>query len=472
MLISRKNNGKIYKRADNNRSNHFLFRRFVNFVLVSVLLFGAILTAKQKQAHAVCICCGFCSMSDMALTTELLETLNEIWEPILKDDVSYIINNEYHYLNQNLFGKYLTAFAELTEYLSAYGLYQVEIMGSFFDARNQVETSRLLFKLQAEAHRDYQPSDDFCWIGTNVRSLAASENLSRLNMLAMSKIAIDRQLGKKNMSSAYDASGDKTSRWRQFVNTFCDEKDNGWNGPGTGLESACDHDGSGTEAVFGAEDRSRINIDIDYTRLIDVKRTLEVDFSNDELTDDESAVIAMSSNLYGNRVPARTIDYNKMKNSSAARSLYLDQRAVIAKRGVAQNSFNAIVAMKSAGSSDATNEAKTASYMGAILKDIMPDGTSDDDIFEILGKNPSYYAQLEILSKKIYQNPKFFARLYDTPANIERKSVAMKAIELMVDRALFESELRQEMLLSVMLSSQLDRNFRQINKRMTGDGQK
>ncbi|MFP4098408.1 MAG: hypothetical protein ACLFU1_06450 [Alphaproteobacteria bacterium] len=68
----------------------------------------------------------------------------------------------------------------------------------------------------------------------------------------------------------------------------------------------------------------------------------------------------------------------------------------------------------------------------------------------------------------MYESPRFFARLYDTPANIQRKSVAMKAIELMLDRALFESELRQEMLLSVMLSTSLDGNFRHINKKNDG----
>ncbi len=409
----------------------------------------------------------------MVLSAILLKILNIIWEAILEDDIIYIINNEYEFLNEDFFEEfYVKALAELTEYLSAYGLYQVEMVGSFFDARNQVEATRLLFRLQAEAHKDYQVSGDFCWIGTNTRSLASSESRSRLNMLAMAKIAMDRQLGKKNVSSSYDSSGDKTARWHQFVDTFCDEKDNGWDGPGTGLERACDHDGAGGTAIFGATDRSRVNTDIDYTMLIDVPRTLDVNFTNTGVTDDEQSVLAMSSNLYGNMVPARTVRYNAMKEYSAAHSLYLDQRAVIAKRGVAQNSFNAIVSMKSAGTSDAVAGARTARYMGAIFKELMPAGTTDDDIFGILGENPSYYAQLEALSKKIYQNPEFFAKLYDTPANVARKSVAMKAIELMLDRALFESELRQEMLLSVMLSSQLDQNFRRVNKIMTGGGKK
>ncbi len=470
MLFWGRQKKETAKKAEQSRSRR-PFRRVIAIMLVGTLLFGSVLVTKPKPSEAFfCWCLGLCSPPDMLITAVLLKILNVIWEPILEDDITYIINLEYEFLNEDFFEDfYIKALAELTEYLSAYGLYQVEMVGSFFDAKNQVETSRLIFKLQTEAHKDYHVSDDFCWIGTNARSLAASESRSRLNMLALAKIALDRQLGKQGTSSAQADVGDKTGRWHQFVNTFCDKKDNGWDGPGTGLERACDHDGSGAGMMFGATDRSRINSDIDYTRMIEVPRTINVNFANMTTpTPDEKSILAMSSNLYGNMIPSRTIGYDRMKSYSAARSLYMDQRTIIARRGVAQNSFNAIVAMKSAGTSNATVGARTASYMASILKELMPGGTTDDEIFGILGENPSYYAQLEVLSKKIYQNPKFFAKLYDTPANVARKSVAMKAIELMLDRALFESELRQEMLLSVMLSSELDQNFRRVNKDMSG----
>src|SRR5690606_22986449 len=94
------------------------------------------------------------------------------------------------------------------------------------------------------------------------------------------------------------------------------------------------------------------------------------------------------------------------------------------------------------------------------------DGTNEDEIFELIGEQPSYYAQLEILTKKIYQNPDFYANLYDKPANVERKSTALKAIDLMLDRAMYESQLRREMVLSVLLSSRLRKYFRDVNQEM------
>ena len=89
---------------------------------------------------------------------------------------------------------------------------------------------------------------------------------------------------------------------------------------------------------------------------------------------------------------------------------------------------------------------------------------------EYLGEQPSYYAQLEVLAKKIYQNPDFFAGLYDSPANVARKGVAMKAIELMLDRAIYESQIRQEMLTSVLFSAKLRPAIREVNRDLAGSG--
>ena len=71
----------------------------------------------------------------------------------------------------------------------------------------------------------------------------------------------------------------------------------------------------------------------------------------------------------------------------------------------------------------------------------------------MLGENPSYYAQLEILAKRILQSPTFYANLYDKPENVKRISASLKAIELMIDRAIYESRLRQEAITSVLVTA-------------------
>ncbi len=135
----------------------------------------------------------------------------------------------------------------------------------------------------------------------------------------------------------------------------------------------------------------------------------------------------------------------------------MDARAVLAKRSVAENSFNAITSMKASGT-DASRE-----YLEVVLEELgaSKDGKTTYNVSEINrllgidaeGKKiaPSYYAQMEILTKKIYQNPDFYTNLYDKPANVDRKHVAMQAIGLMQKFDLYKSYLRTEANISVLL---------------------
>lgn len=491
------------------------FKKATNVVLAATLVFalsGSVLISPQKQVDAfvgpLCldINCGRigCTPFDPFVATELLMELwqdgdgvpgDGFFDELLEGDYENHLNSEENWIVNDFFDRFLfEGLAELTEYLSANAMFQMQMIGAIFDAKNQLETQRLFFKLQAEAHKDYHPSEGMCAFGTGIKSLAASESLGKLNMLALSRRSIARQLGAKGSLSAGDAGADKKGRWDQFVTTYCNPRDNGWVGRITGLEQACDRDGvEGGSTLSGAEEPSRMNRDIDYTRLIDSPRTLNISFSDDTLTNpdplpalpptlpaslpaqenrhDEEDVLALAANLYGHENLTRRISFNQL-GSSIPRERYYELRTIVAKRAVAENSFNAIVGMKSAGTAGMLGSAgpETGAYLAAIIRDLMPAATTsaeiqaqEQEIMALIGENPSQYAQLEILSKLIYENPKFFADLYDKPANVSRKSVAMKAIELMVDRALFESELRQEMLMSVMLASKLTERQKSVN---------
>lgn len=471
------------------KMRHIFTKRVKALALLSffiVLLSGSVLTTDSKKADALCSSCILCLPIDAPLTVWVLNLLeDEFWQPLIEGNIEDHIFSELNWIVDDFFRDFwLPGLAELTEYLTVNSMHQMYVVGTFFDAKNQIETSRLFFKLQAEAHKDYHPSDDFCYFGTNVRSLAASEARANLNLLALNEKALQRQLAYVASSSAEYATQDKGARWNQFVTTYCDPRDNFWTQAGTGLDLACDRDGPGGNAAAGATDRARVNRDIDYTATIDEPRTLEFDFSDTHSTsnpmpDDEQDVIAMSANLYANNVPTRELSIADVEKSPDARRLYMNLRSVIAKRNVAIHSFNKIVSLKSSGTngtSGATQQPDVGRFTASVIRELMPDtanATQEDqlaqEIYELIGRNPSYYAQMEVLTKKIYQNPKFFANLYDKPANVARKKVAMKALELMLDRELLESELRQEMLLSVMLSGKLTENFREIDRNLVVD---
>lgn len=409
-----------------------------------------------RPALAFCCVCFDCDPAE-----EIIEEFHEEQEEEIIEHISEEFNDHREWLAETFFeDNLLPAMMRFTAQMSAVAMHQVMSIGMFLDAKQQLETQRLFQELQAQAHKDYQPSEDFCWFGTNVRSLAGSEQRGHINAMALNQRSLDRQLSNRGTVGAESSDDDKRSRWMNFAENYCDPRDNNWEEgkPNSGLRLAC----LGSIADKG----KRVNIDIDYTRLLEEPRTLDVNFADTGPTNAETDVIALGNNLYGHNPLPRSINPTQLGFSEHSH-LYLALRSIAAKRSVAENSYNAIVGLKSAGSSaEADGEApRTHEFLAAVMVELgMPEG----EIFDIIGENPSYYAQLEILAKRIYQNPDFYANLYDKPANVARKGVALQAIELMLDRAIYESQLRQEMAMSVLLSSKLRGSFREINAKLPG----
>jgi hypothetical protein len=356
----------------------------------------------------------------------------------------------------------LPAMMAMTEELSAVMMQQMFIVGTFFDANLQLETQRLYQELTAEAHKDYHPSVGMCVFGTNVRSLANVDRRSDVMLAVLSERSLKRQLGNADVN-AVDKSEDLEGRLAQFIGTYCDEDDNNkvrgnvidnaGNATAasnmTGLRVVCNNGGNVDD---------RINKDIDYTRLVEIPLTLDVDFDDNPAnpTADEEDIMALASYLYAHDIPKRypSSSLSIFQNQDE----YMDLRSVVAKRSVAETSFFAISAMKArgrpaAGGGGGSGSAEdTFTYMQSLLEQLGMDMSYVTDIY---GENPSYLAQMEILAKNIYQRPEFYTELYDKPANVERKSVAMQAIDLMLERDLFKSQLRTESLISVLLEMEV-----------------
>ena len=205
--------------------------------------------------------------------------------------------------------------------------------------------------------------------------------------------------------------------------------------------------------------------------MIENRRTIDVSGPLNEGYPDEIDTQALGNNLYGHNVLFRNLSPSQITEDDKP-GLYMALRSIAAKRNVAENSYNTIVGMKSLGSTSGMYgpSGDTYRFMGNILTEL---GIPEEDVDEYLGlpegyarPNFSYFAQLEILTKKIYQNPDFYANLYDKPANVKRVGAALKGIELMLDRAIYESQLRQEMSMSVLLSSKLGERFFDIDKEL------
>ncbi len=310
---------------------------------------------------------------------------------------------------------------------------EIAAFGSFFDAQNQMGAQRAIQEMAATTLKNYTASDSICKFGTLSRSLALSESKGKLNQLVLSERSQRRQLLQQNMSSADGDGSDTVARLTQFKKTFCDPGDFGG-----GMKGVCD----------GATSDARRNTDINFTRTIDAKPTLNVDFSDTTApTADEEDVIALANNLYANKVFER-MNVGSLNNASTTdrQSTYLDQRSIIAKRSVAENSFNNLVGSKSRGG------AGSQAYFVQVLQSL---GLSADDAKKYVGDAPSYDAQMEILTKKLYQDPAFYASLMESPANVSRQYAALQSFGLMQKRDIFETVSRSEMLLSLLLEMEI-----------------
>ncbi len=403
--------------------------------------------------------------------------------------------------------------AEMTQQFSAVMMQQTTLIGMLMDASIQLETQRKLQELQARAHKDYHPSEQMCKVGSFVRSVAHSESKAEIQKEALNKYLINQYTAVVHTAPAGGPDVYEDSKIRNFRELYCHSVDSG-----SAAGAICE----GVTSATTAAELEQMNKDIDYTRSIEARLTLDVDFTNGAITQDETDIMAMARHLY----------FPSAFNVSTVGALtddlrpHFESRSYAAKMGVAHNSFINIIGMKSAAPVGRATTATTTSptvapfgtgspvedpdvfstvagvgvgangecsyipggsgpgciqttrlttrppptvlaedsgwaYMKALLRDNF--GLAVSDIDKYLGERPSYYAQMEVLTKKVYQDPKFYINLYDKPANVKRIGAAMDAILLMNQRDRFESLLRREMIAATLIENTLYDKVYEIN---------
>jgi hypothetical protein len=348
----------------------------------------------------------------------------------------------------------LPAMMLMTEQLTTAAMYQVEAIGMILDAKHQLETQAIFQDLHAQAHKDYQVSEGVCQFGTNTKSLAAATRNTEFSQTVLNERMMQRILLSGDVLTSAPGA-DRASRLEQFLKVYCNPNDNN-----DGLRNLCN---------AGGADKTRMNRDIDYTNTVDRAYSLKLDFTPDgdgDHTDrgaspDEEDIFALAANLYANETPFKISESFMAEPDGTPKDTgsfgYMSLRSLIAKRSVAQNSFAAIAAMR------AQSGEEVKPYMQALLKEI---GIPDEDIETMLGDKPSYYAQMDVLTKKIYQDPVFYADLYDKPANVMRKNVAMRAINNIQKRDIYRSLLRSEQIMSVWLETEIEQDQMPISNEL------
>jgi hypothetical protein len=456
-----------------------LAMKLVTLICCLTLFFTILIPYK---AHACGLCIALVGLMDVP-------TLWDKTQGVLDE----YINDEYMELEDYILRmiwmeNVLPAMMLSAEQLTAVAIQQVMAIGMFLDAETQMSSQRLLQEIQAQTHKDFRPSEGLCEFGSLSKSLANADLHGDTYAVIFSERSQDRQLGKGDTAGTYGHDLDQDNRILHFKRLFCNQKERD-----SALEIVCENTTSWSNPAFDAEARFRMNKDIDYYSLVDKPWTLRIDFSNQLLMDiaavppihdeDEEHILAMVANLFGHetfaRPPARLLanEPNK-KTLTIMQKLYLDMRAVVAKRSVAENSLFSIASMKSQTprvpdkyiSGPGTTDTKYGSVR-PFIEHIMEElGVPATDIFQLVDDNPSYFAQMEILTKKLYQNPDFYTNLYDTPANVERKAVALQAVKLMQKFDMLKSHLRGEANVSILLEMAVEQLQREVEDQIQALG--
>ncbi|MCK6417668.1 MAG: hypothetical protein L6Q57_01865 [Alphaproteobacteria bacterium] len=418
-----------------------------------VLLFCAFLIAADA-AWARCSGCKGCRPDDCPKARQHIanDHADDKYEQSIIADASAAMDAHRVWLYESFFKQQvLPTLMHFTEQMTAIAAKQIMTVGILLDADQQLSTQRVLQEGHSRAQKDYMPSQNLCSIGTAVRSLATTEAHGDLAVRFLDARQLKRDLGAAGSVATGGEDQDKLQRWAEYTKTYCRATDN------NGINPECKTASSGS---------ARPGADISFARMIEEPRTLDINVApGAPETPTLRDVLALGNNLYGHTVLTRSMNEQALGPQRNSKDhVYFALRTIAARRAVAQHSFSSIVGLKAAAPESATN---TWQYLDAAMAEL---GVPPQEIDGLIGKNPSHYAQLEILAKRIFQTPSFYANLYDGPANSRRKSVALRAVERMLDQALYESQLRQEMVTSVLLSSRLHKRAQQANNKLNESG--
>lgn len=422
------------------------FAATVAFVCLVALLVGPISIPKAR-ATSCCPQIAACTIMENAMSQAMETTMHQI----LRESITQNFIYQERWFVDDFFRDYiLRGLMNMAEQLVTIGEAQVFTFGAFMDAKEELEAQRLFGEKRAEAHRDYKPDVGMCTVGTAARGLAVNDRNAESMANALTKRMIDRQMGLHYSAGNDGEASDVAGRIEQFRRRFCDRHSNS---------------GNTANLCLAAANGPHINRDIDYAGTLGLRRTINLNLNNNTLADpetDDENIFALASNLYGNIVFERTptpVENIQGEEGRLGGDMvwYLDKRAITAKRSVAQNSFNEIAAMKARGT--AASE-MAGNYLFGVFQQL---GVADEaQARQMLGSNPSYYALLETISQKIYQDAEFYTNLYDSPTNVLRKNIAMQAINLMLDRDTYKSELRTEALLTQLLEAEMIRYQKEL----------
>lgn len=333
---------------------------------------------------------------------------------------------------------------DLGEHISTQLIEHARIIGTFFDAQNQIIVQKTLQEATLDAGRRYRPHDYGCVAGTVIGGLPRAHYATSAMRATLNIDNIARTFHHYDGGNQYDFSQtqDAIWRWQEFVDHFCDDMQNlrhlpgrppsgqpgdtGW--PATAAQPACGNGGPGGW--------TKKNGDILVGEGLLDNPTIETE---EELR----TAMALARNLIMpkilNPIPEASL------RASTGKTAFMERRANEARRQVAQDAVNAMIARRIRGS-EAQNEVRELMLQVGIPQNEIP-----------AGWNPSQYELMEVITKRRFWDPEYFVRLQTDPENVAREQAILSAFNLMQERENFELMEHIGLMLAIQLSTHFER---------------
>jgi hypothetical protein len=344
----------------------------------------------------------------------------------------------------------------LTREFGTQMLLQAAAVGAILDGYVSVVFQREMQVLAAESAHRYTPSVSMCKYPSVGKSMARASFAARAQSQIFAKYMQDYDMKHADSAGAMLSNHRDADYIQKFRTRYCNAQQNGTDG----LKKFCAGAGANKQHVnhdinfpyfFSTLQGNKVNL-IDAADLTDAASN-----GNQSLSDGEVDLFLLTHNLFNSNI--RQYPESIIKTTEGERAI-TDLRSLQAIRNVAKNSFATLVGNRASGSSLGNND-----QILQILQTVGATNVSENYGLSDKG-GVSYDAIMEALTKKLYQDPAFYANLYDSPENVVRQKAAIKAIQLMQGWDVVKALHRREMLLSMLVEVKLRKKQRRIEVNM------
>lgn len=324
---------------------------------------------------------------------------------------------------------------DLGEHLNVQLIEHARIIGTFFDAQNQILVQKSLQEATLEAGRRYRPHDYGCVAGTVIGGLPRAAYATSAMRATLNIDNIARTFHNINSGNQFDFSQtqDVIWRWQEFVDHFCDPDQNLGKLPGSGTWPVPGGEECGNGGPGGW---TKKNGDIMVGETLLDNPTIETE---EELR----TAIVLARNLINPNLlnPIAEVGLR----GSSGKTAFMERRSSEARRQVAQDAINSMIARRITGS-EAAGEVRDLMLQVGIPQSQIP-----------ADWNPSQYELMEVITKRRFWDPEYFVRLQTDPESVAREQAILSAFNLMQERENFELMEHIGLMLAIQISSYVER---------------